>query len=187
MKTSNLHFFLATLITFGMSTSVIGQGEGWGYVWADNPSASSYTPNSSYSYNSSGKSIRINRVSTGVYKVQFRGLGGNNKAGGNVQVTAYGDGTEVCKVVNWQSGGADFNVTVRCFNNNEPVDTHYSLRVDWPSSAIQQGRLDIGKVRRVKRSAGKADQVSANDIDAVWGQIDELINKVNQLTEHSHK
>jgi hypothetical protein len=106
---------------------------GWGYVWADNPTESRYEPNLIYSYNSSGKEIEISRRSTGRYKVTFYGLGGNGIAGGNVQVTAYGPGNENCKVEYWISGGPDFIVQVRCFTaSGKPVDTRFSLRVDWP-------------------------------------------------------
>jgi len=112
---------------------VLAQGEGWGYVWADNPTADKYTPTEAYSYNSSGKEIEISRRSTGRYKVTFYGLGGGKIAGGNVQVTAYGPGNEFCKVEYWISGGLDFIVHVRCFTaSGNPVDTRFSLRVDWP-------------------------------------------------------
>jgi len=105
----------------------------WGYVWADNPKASRYTPNLMYSYNSSRKEIEINRKGAGRYKVTFIGLGGGKIAGGNVQVTAYGPGNENCKVESWISGGPDFIVNVRCFTaSGNPVDTRFSLRVDWP-------------------------------------------------------
>ena len=117
---------------------LLAQGEktmpsGWGYVWADKPTAREYTPNEAYSYNSSRKEIEISRKGTGRYKVTFYGLGGGKTAGGNVQVTAYGPGNEFCKVEYWISGGLDFIVHVRCFTvSGNPVDTRFSLRVDWP-------------------------------------------------------
>jgi hypothetical protein len=126
---SLLLILLATLI---VPSYVLAQGEGWGYVWADKPTESKYTPTEAYSYNSSGGEIEISRRSTGRYKVTFYGLGGGKIAGGNVQVTAYGPGNEYCKVEFWISGGPDFIVNVRCFTaSGNPVDTRFSLRVDW--------------------------------------------------------
>lgn len=102
------------------------------YAWANNPTAAAYTPSLIYSYNSSGGLITITRAGIGRYSVKFAGLGGNGIAGGHVQVTAYGQGSETCKVVNWASGGADFVVNVQCFGSpGTPVDTRYTILVIW--------------------------------------------------------
>jgi hypothetical protein len=104
-----------------------------GFVWADNSTAASYTPSTTYSYNSSGGTITIERTGTGVYRVRFAGLGGHGKAGGHVQVTAYGAGSETAKVQSWNSSGADFIVNVRCFDRvGSPIDTRYTVFVRWP-------------------------------------------------------
>lgn len=103
-----------------------------GYAWANNPTAATYTPSPIYSYNSSGGPITITRAGVGRYSVKFAGLGGNGVAGGHVQVTAYGPGSETCKVENWASGGADFVVNVRCFRSpGAPLDTRYTILVIW--------------------------------------------------------
>lgn len=103
-----------------------------GYAWADNPASAGYTPSASYSFNSTGGAITINRGGVGTYAVKFSGLGGGTSAGGNVQVTAYGGGSETCKVMNWSSGGPDFTANVRCFTSSGgPVDTRYSINVVW--------------------------------------------------------
>jgi hypothetical protein len=103
-----------------------------GYVWADNPTSASYTPSPTYSFNSSGGATDITRSGVGTYAVQFSGLGGGSSSGGNVQVTAYGGGSETCKVVSWGSGGANFVANVRCFNSaGSPADTRYSINVAW--------------------------------------------------------
>src|SRR5438270_61729 len=108
-----------------------------GYVWADNPTSASYTPSTIYSFNSSGGGITISRSGVGAYVVNFSGIGGSGSAGGNVLVTAYGGGSETCKVVSWNSGGADFIVNVRCFNSaGGAVDTRYAARVVWNSPAF---------------------------------------------------
>ncbi len=95
---------------------------GWGFVWADRPSTVigvPYTPDALYQANSTGATNTITREGTGVYLVRLPNLGGyeaatNQVGGGNVQVTAYGDGNERCKVQGWGVGGRDLHVRVRC-------------------------------------------------------------------------
>jgi hypothetical protein len=113
-----------------------------GYVWANDPASASYTPNATYSFNSAGGAINISRSGAGTYAVRFSGLGGGASAGGNVLVTSYGGGSEICKVVNWNSAGADFTVNVRCFTAaGAAVDTMYTVRVAWNNSASHSERI----------------------------------------------
>jgi hypothetical protein len=83
----------------------------FGYVWANSPTAASYTPSSTYQFNSTGASNTITHSSTGIYQVKLPGLGG---PGGTVKVTAYGWGNEYCKVTSWTYTGADEYVNVAC-------------------------------------------------------------------------
>jgi hypothetical protein len=83
----------------------------FGYVWANNPGAASYTPNSWYQYNSAGTTNTITRSSTGIYQVRFPSIGG---AGGTAKVTAYGYGNESCKITSWSSFGTDVYLNVAC-------------------------------------------------------------------------
>jgi len=102
------------------------------YVWADQPKAASYTPSLPYSYNSAGGPITITRSDEGTYAVKFAGLGGNGMVGGNVQVTPYGSGHEICHVRNWSSGGPDFIVNVKCKNAlGVEDDVRYTVLVTW--------------------------------------------------------
>lgn len=100
-----------------------------GYIWANDGGSAigvPYTPSSIYSYNAVGRAAAnsVTRTATGTYSVKFRGLGGGPLfagsgswgPGGHVQVTAYGGDADYCKVVSWVTGGADFTVTVRCYN-----------------------------------------------------------------------
>ena len=50
------------------------------YVWANNPTAASYTPSTTYSHNSSGSPVSITRSSAGRYAVTFAGLGGSGRS-----------------------------------------------------------------------------------------------------------
>jgi hypothetical protein len=102
------------------------------YAWADQPKAASYTPSLPYSYNSAGGPITITRSDEGSYAVKFAGLGGNGMVGGNVQVTGYGSGHEICHVKNWSSGGPDFIVNVKCKNAlGIEDDVRYTVLVTW--------------------------------------------------------
>jgi hypothetical protein len=86
-------------------------GSRWGYVWGNLPGAASYTPDSRYQDNATGASNTITRLSTGRYEVRLPGIGG---AGGAAKATAYGGGSEACKVEGWSQNGADELVTVQC-------------------------------------------------------------------------
>jgi hypothetical protein len=101
-----------------------------GYVWADQPTASSYTPSSTYQVNFTGASNTITRNGVGAYTITFPGLGGDYSpgGGGTVNVTAYGWGSESCKVQSWwYAPGASVLVNVLCFDTKgAPVDTYFS-------------------------------------------------------------
>lgn len=95
--------------------------EAWGYVWAQNATGN-YTANNSYSRNSSGDIFgvgvnnTVTHLSTGRYRVRFPGLG--NVPRGNVQVTAYGSGSNKCKVRSWSGSGANLDANVDCHTAN---------------------------------------------------------------------
>ena len=67
-------------------------GQGYGFAWADDPTAPFHTPNSFYAYNDSGTPPGITRTGTGLYSVRFPGLRDLITdiitSDGNVQVTA---------------------------------------------------------------------------------------------------
>lgn len=92
----------------------------WGFVWAQQATGT-FSASSSYSRNSSGGisglgvTNTITQTGTGTYRVDFPGIG--NEVGGNVQVTAYGGGSERCKVASWQSSGTTLQVFVNCFTS----------------------------------------------------------------------
>jgi len=123
----------AILLSFFCTSSALSAGTGSGYAWANSPGEKRYQPNKSYAFNSSRGAIRIQRRSRGTYRVNFAGLGGKGRAGGHVQVTAYGGRNEYCKVQSWNSKGADFIVNVGCFGTNgKPADSQYTVSVAWP-------------------------------------------------------
>jgi hypothetical protein len=94
------------------------------YVWANQPTSPSYTPSLAYQFNNTGATNTITRseAEVGVYWVQFPYQSLDD---GDVQVTAYGSGSEYCKVVYWTPGTG---VQVRCFSSNgTPVDTYFDV------------------------------------------------------------
>lgn len=95
------------------------------YLWADQPSAASYTPSITYQYNSAGVLNTVQRIGPGNYSAILPSLGAG--AGGSVRVTAYGTGAEHCKVGGWVASGTGQAVNVRCFNGAQPVDARFTL------------------------------------------------------------
>jgi hypothetical protein len=81
-------------------------------------------------YSSAQQPIRVERPGTGIYDISFDGLTRNVVGGSadHVQVTAYGDGTNWCKVGGWDSGAEDLSLTVRCFTpSGTPADAAFSV------------------------------------------------------------
>ncbi len=97
----------------------------FGYVWANQPGSASYTPSTTYQYNSTGATNTITRSGVGTYQVTLPGLGA---AGGTIKATAYGSGSEACHVSSWGWAAANALVNVRCQDvTGAPVDTAYTL------------------------------------------------------------
>lgn len=117
---------VAAVVAPGTASADTGPVRGAGYVWADNPTAASYTPAPDYQMNSTGTTTRntITRISTGRYSVRFTRLG---VLGGVAHATAYGTDTHTCKIEGWSPSGADQNVVVRCFTlAGAPVDARFT-------------------------------------------------------------
>jgi hypothetical protein len=114
--------FLAALLA-GTSLGAAEAANKVGWVWADQPSSASYTPNTNYSFNSSGGAVGITRSGTGTYNVSFSGLGSSLVS--NVLVSGYStNGT--CKVSSW--GASSASIGVLCFDAaGEPADSLFTL------------------------------------------------------------
>jgi hypothetical protein len=130
--TSDLGFFLTyveRLNLLGLSTGFDPDGHDSAYAWANRPTASDwYTPNPLYQFaNSTNDAATARRIGPGDYVVKFQDVDLNT---GNVQVTAYGPGTEYCGVVNWNSFAG---IRVRCHNvGGVPVDTRFAVAFTGP-------------------------------------------------------
>jgi hypothetical protein len=88
------------------TASAAGAG---GWAWSSQATGS-FTASSNFSFNSAGGTVTITNTATGRYNVKFNDL--TLIGGGNVQVVAYGGGSEYCNVSSW---GGD-TVSVVCFN-----------------------------------------------------------------------
>lgn len=102
------------------------------YLWANQPSSSSYIPSMSYQFNSRSAINSVRRLSTGLYEVtmpqmQQGGFFEPNK-GGTVLVTAYGTSSQQCKASSWFMSGNNLKATVRCFNSaGQAADSAYTI------------------------------------------------------------
>jgi hypothetical protein len=87
-----------------------------GYVWANDPTnPTTYIPDVSYQYNSTGATNTITRLSMGRYAVHLPGLATSR---GNVQVAAKHVASSsmpaICRAITWGPSATDLVVTVQC-------------------------------------------------------------------------
>ena len=72
-------------------------------------------------------------MSKGRYRITFRGLGGNGRSGGHVQVAGYGPDNEWTKVRGWSSSSKDFIAYVDCYDHHgNRADARFDIHVVWP-------------------------------------------------------
>jgi hypothetical protein len=100
-----------------------------GWVWGNEPDATgTYTPDATYSSNSSGGGITITPLGTGEYQVDFDGLY-NSAHLNNVQVSAY-ETSGYCTVMYWDAEGGNnaAEMVVKCFDiNGNPANSYFTL------------------------------------------------------------
>jgi hypothetical protein len=119
-------------LTYVRDGNVLGEpvccssdGNPTAYAWASQPTTASYTPVSNYHFPGWAAST-ITRVGTGDYTFKTP----INLNSGNVQVTAYGGGSEHCKVMYWNSSEG---IRVRCFAAaGSPVDSLFDVSFAGP-------------------------------------------------------
>jgi len=116
------------------SEQALAPASGAGFVWSSSPTGA-FAASTSYSYNSTGGANFITQLTTGQYRVDFPGLG--SVIGGDVQVTAYGGGSERCKVYYWTSSGSTLQAYINCYSAtgapaNSLFTANYVRRSDHP-------------------------------------------------------
>ena len=102
------------------------------FAWANKANSPSYAADARYVSNN-GRPVDITRTAAGKYELKFAALHGDAAAGGNVQVSAYGNGPAWCKVGGWQKSGADMIVRIGCFDGGTPADSQFSVLVAPPA------------------------------------------------------
>jgi YVTN family beta-propeller protein len=101
------------------------------YLWANDPSASSYTPDTVYQFNSAGGTDTITKLGIGEYLVFTPGLDLSN---GTVAVTAYGPTNAQCRIDGWGGGEA---VILCSHPGGVAVDSQFTMT--WVDSASLLG------------------------------------------------
>jgi hypothetical protein len=98
------------------------------FAYANQPTASSYIPPASSSWNPAG-GITVSRSGVGNYSVLFKNIGpGLRSNGGHVQVVAVGTGSQYCVVESW-GGSPDLSIDVKCFTKSgSPADTKFNVQ-----------------------------------------------------------
>ncbi len=96
------------------------------HAWAGKPKAKRYTADKKYSANEN-KGVTITRARQGSYKVTFAGVSKSEAEGGNVQVTAYGNGPAFCKVNRWNAGANALSVNVDCYSGSALTDSQFTV------------------------------------------------------------
>ena len=95
------------------------------FLWANEPTSPSYTPDLDYQYNPGGGTNTIVRNSTGNYTATLPGL---TRRGGTVIVTADGSSPAHCQVSDWGSNSSGTTVDVNCTNGaGVATDEEFSL------------------------------------------------------------
>jgi hypothetical protein len=106
------------------TTMVTAPASHLAYVWADQPSLASYTPNSDYAFNPMGGSVTVTRTGVGAYTVRWVAVDGEIRDFGNAQVTAWGYDNAQCRLAYFDADAAH----VRCYGaSGAPMDTYYTV------------------------------------------------------------
>jgi hypothetical protein len=123
-RTASCLMFVAALAASLPAHAEVGR---IGWVWANEPTTASYTPDAAHSYNSRAGANTVTRISTGFYQVFMAGL--YRAEASNVQITAYGSDGNYCSAGVWgHAGGSKVQTFVQCYNASGAVaDSQFTL------------------------------------------------------------
>jgi hypothetical protein len=120
----------AKVNTLGVNLPLASRQGKMGYAWADLPTSASYTPDTTYSFSSSGGAITATRSAVGTYAITFSGIGSGigGVDGGHVQVSAYRTNTR-CVVNRWSAfSWPDVTIYVDCYDSTgTAADSRYDV------------------------------------------------------------
>jgi hypothetical protein len=110
-------------------TRQVAAGGSYAYAQASRPTTSSYTPDATYQYATSGKKMTVTRQSVGRYTVTVPSVVTN---GGTVAVGSTGGANAYCRVVSWKPTSnarvSNQKVLVRCDRPwGGPVDSPFGI------------------------------------------------------------
>ena len=150
-----------TILYQKRSGSTGSAAKGVAFLWANEPTGASYTPEKAYQYNSTGGTNTVTRSAMGTYTAHLPGL---TKSGGHVQVTAYGSASGRCVVKSWKASGSGTNVQIACVDaTGNPADEDYDLAY---SIGMTMGQVDTntpGLYVLAGKSTARQYTVSAPD------------------------
>lgn len=96
----------------------------WGYVWANDAAAASYTPDAAYQYASTGAQVTIERDQVGEYIVHVPVA----FTPGTIQVSSYGTAAISCVGENYSGDANETKLWVNCWDAaGEDADSQFSL------------------------------------------------------------
>ena len=107
-----------------------------GYVWANKPTAQSYTPAANYQFNARDPGVAVNKIvrnGVGNYSVKMPFIGASHST---LKVTAYGDDSTECQSNGW-GGSGQVTANVLCHDVfGTPVDAMFTLAYTVKSSML---------------------------------------------------
>jgi len=114
-------------MTFTASDDLFGDGAPSGYLWADQPDASSYTPSTIYQHDTAGTTATVTMLGTGEWEALFPGE--NQGAQGDQQATAYGSTPAHCIVDGPIGIASGESADVFCFDTSgNPLNVTYTTQ-----------------------------------------------------------
>ncbi|MFO1078130.1 MAG: hypothetical protein U1E73_10460 [Planctomycetota bacterium] len=109
------------------------------YLWADQPTAASYTVNTGTSFVSAGGTPTVQRLGGGHYRVTVPGLANTSAEIGNVQVTPQSSSLLHARISYWMHVGGDLRVEVICADQaGAPADGRFFLSYQERAAAIDE-------------------------------------------------
>src|SRR5262249_4366583 len=112
----------------------------WGWVVARHSTTAQYTPAATDRGNSSEGINTVSRTSKGNYVVHLPGLAAQGFNLGIAHVTAMGNTNRICIVGEWDSGGTEETILVRCYDlGGAAADSNFSA--NYFQAAGVSGRL----------------------------------------------
>jgi hypothetical protein len=107
-----------------------------GYVWANKPTAQSYTPAANYQFNARDPGVAVNKIvrhGVGNYTVKLPFIGASHST---VKVTGYGNDSTECQSNGW-GGSGQVSANVLCHDaSGNPVDAMFTLTYTIKSSLL---------------------------------------------------